>query len=262
MPGLTTSCWSKDGERLYGERGSTEDATMGCQCARLHYAETDVEGLGPRPHCLTDGNFDTLQCSNATCFCVDQTNGTITSVIASRPFKDLLPCFNATIHRKDYLKPCELAAQQLEQERADWAQQGFSLLGAEPPRCDIGGFFDKVQVTQTGQTCVTPEGADLHYTVPRSSAAAVSMTCNCARSSYHMQSAGQMTDLPQCCDNGDFRPYQCRGLFCYCVDADGQQYGGAEPQSSLQLLKCSQQLCPSTAAGSRPDGGWSQQPWH
>ena len=86
LPGLTTSCYSKDGLRLYGESGITEDGEMSCQCSQLHHGEVSVDGLQPRPHCLTNGNFDPLQCSNSTCFCVDQTNGTITSVAAGRDF--------------------------------------------------------------------------------------------------------------------------------------------------------------------------------
>ena len=62
--------------------------------------------------------------------------------------QDLLPCFNSSLHRSDYLKPCELATEQLANETAEWARLGFTALGNDPPRCDIGGFFDKVQVSR------------------------------------------------------------------------------------------------------------------
>ena len=86
LPGLTTSCYSKAGERLFGESGTTQADQMACQCSRLHHGELSVEGLQARPHCLSDGDFDPLQCSNTTCFCVDRTNGTITSVAANKNF--------------------------------------------------------------------------------------------------------------------------------------------------------------------------------
>ncbi|XP_043236147.1 uncharacterized protein LOC122388814 [Amphibalanus amphitrite] len=258
MPGLTTSCYSKTGERLYGESGTTQAGDMGCLCSRLHQGELSVEGLQPRPHCLTNGNFDPLQCSNRTCFCVDKTNGTILSVIADRHFLDLLPCFNSSLHRSDYLKPCELAAERLANETAEWAAQGFTPLGLDPPRCDIGGYFDKVQETRTERYCVAPDGTDLGYRVPRRSDAA-DTTCNCARSSYHMQMAGQRTDLPQCCENGAFRAYQCRGLYCYCVDEHGQQTddpAGAVTQNSISQLGCFNVTCPTTSENARPEQGY------
>ena len=96
---------------------------------------------------------------------------------------------------------------------------------------------------------------DLGYRVPRRSDAANS-TCNCARSSYHMQAAGQRTDLPQCCENGDFRAYQCRGLYCYCVDEEGVQTddpAGAVTQNDLYKLDCTKQKCPDTTVNSAAD---------
>ena len=30
-------------------------------------------------------------------------------------------------------------------------------------------------------------------------------------------------EKPQCCQNGNFNPVQCRRGTCYCVDADGSQ---------------------------------------
>ena len=100
---------------------------------------------------------------------------------------------------------------------------------------------------------MAPDGTDLGYRVPRRSAAA-NTTCNCARSSYHMQSAGQRTDLPQCCENGAFRPYQCRGLYCYCVDEHGQQTddpAGAVTQNSIELLGCYNVQCPPSKVTGR-----------
>ena len=102
---------------------------------------------------------------------------------------------------------------------------------------------------------MSPDGTDLGYRVSRRSPAA-NTTCNCARSSYHMQTAGQRTDLPQCCANGDFRAYQCRGLYCYCVDRDGVQTddpAGAVTQNSLNLLGCFTEQCASTVASGSAD---------
>jgi hypothetical protein len=46
------------------------------------------------PHCLPNGNYDTLQCVNQACFCISSTNQTLTSSIQPITAITELPCCN------------------------------------------------------------------------------------------------------------------------------------------------------------------------
>jgi hypothetical protein len=45
---------------------------------------------------------------------------------------------------------------------------------------------------------------------------------DCARTRFLLEREG-VTELPTCCDNGNFREKQCRRGLCYCVDCNGNQ---------------------------------------
>lgn len=56
------------------------------------------------PHCLPNGNYDTLQCVNQACFCISSTNQTLTSSIQPITAITELPCCNCFIFKKYFLR--------------------------------------------------------------------------------------------------------------------------------------------------------------
>ncbi|XP_033117380.1 equistatin-like [Anneissia japonica] len=45
-------------------------------------------------------------------------------------------------------------------------------------------------------------------------------------------------DLPECEDDGSYKPKQCSESVCYCVSADGKQIGGATYRWEADDVKC------------------------
>ena len=58
-----------------------------------------------------------------------------------------------------------------------------------------------------------------------------------------MKLAGQTTYIPQCCPNGNYAPYQTRGMYAYCVDVNGNQDGEAVPITDVESLWCGSLSC-------------------
>jgi len=77
--------------------------------------------------------------------------------------------------------------------------------------------------------------------VNRNDELSTGMDCNCARTSFLLEQEDR-TELPTCCDNGNFRAMQCYRGKCYCVDCNGNQLGEekdeAEAENSLDCDGC------------------------
>jgi len=72
------------------------------------------------------------------------------------------------------------------------------------------------------------------YEAVKFSAAAEIINCHCARVRDLLQNSA--TGKPRCCSNGNYRPWQCVGTKCFCVDKMGRQdmrYNEAEDPSEL-----------------------------
>jgi hypothetical protein len=60
----------------------------------------------------------------------------------------------------------------------------------------------------------------------------------CARTRFWL--TNQKLAKPICCSNGNYRPIQCRGGVCFCVDDDGNQTGLEVQENNLTELQCYQ----------------------
>ena len=65
----------------------------------------------------------------------------------------------------------------------------------------------------------------------------IKLFTDCARTRWILEREGQ-TELPICCDNGNFREMQCRRGKCYCVDCNGNQLGIELDEDDKYLLNC------------------------
>jgi hypothetical protein len=64
-----------------------------------------------------------------------------------------------------------------------------------------------------------------------------SLLSDCARTSFLLERAG-WTELPTCCENGNFRGMQCRRGLCYCVDCNGNQQEMEKNEAVKDELDC------------------------
>lgn len=65
------------------------------------------------------------------------------------------------------------------------------------------------------------------------------MLSDCARTRFLLKREGQ-TELPTCCENGNFRGLQCHREVCYCVDCNGNQQGMEVVEEMKGELKCAE----------------------
>ena len=55
--------------------------------------------------------------------------------------------------------------------------------------------------------------------------------------------ASQNLAKPVCCENGSYRPIQCRGGVCFCVNSNGDQEGIEVALTETSKLNCSFKSC-------------------
>ncbi|KAF7270579.1 hypothetical protein GWI33_016470 [Rhynchophorus ferrugineus] len=228
IPGQICYCTLSNGTRIFGEAPYSSIADyMSCDCSRKYYEAVDVLGqeLGPHQHfrCTANGDYDTLQCINKKCLCVDTADGaptypTKSLVNMTEISKTTLPCY--TLSKKgQYYKPCELEYMELLEELEELEAEGYTkVVGFDFPNCDLDGTYAPVQQNSSHKYCVSPEGKVLgDYVVAINDAA--DMNCKCARANLISASI----EKAQCLENGNYRTVQCRRGVCRCVDSNGNQ---------------------------------------
>ena len=50
--------------------------------------------------------------------------------------------------------------------------------------------------------------------------------------------ATQNLAKPVCCKNGNYRPMQCKGSVCFCVNEDGDKMGIEVASAEVSKLDC------------------------
>ncbi|XP_034466617.1 thyroglobulin isoform X2 [Hippoglossus hippoglossus] len=131
------------------------------------------------------------------------------------------------------------------------------------PTCTSSGGFQEVQCQGGDCWCVDPQGQEV--TASRTSGRRPRCPTRCERERAMVlkvkgkMAAGAEIHIPACSEEGDFRPLQCVGSRCFCVDTEGKTItagptGGAVncPQRPTQKLqsftgRCSQALAEVTA---------------
>ncbi|XP_059481310.1 thyroglobulin-like [Neocloeon triangulifer] len=251
IPGSVCYCTSPKGDRLFGEvLFSSQElmTTMRCGCSRDAWNAAQI-GLGDGvffAHCLPDGSYDPLQCVDGNCVCIDREGGIVSD---GRVHVALLNvkspnCFNASLgHTKaSWARPCEIKRyNRLVLDKA--LRDAGVMLFPELPNCGLDGRYERVQAEDEELFCSDEFGEQIeNFRVGRSDALAREMNCHCARTRYLLKNAEAESslspDLPCCCLNGNFQPWQCvRGL-CYCVNEHGAQIDQEVPEENLDQLTC------------------------
>lgn len=228
--GQSCFCVNKDGKRIFGEapHNATTELTMKCECSRMvdHFMST-MKFNHPvlTARCQEDGSFDSLQCMNEKCVCVEPDSGAPSSsvtVVTGTDYK-LMPCFDRTMHLEyKYPHNCEEITSDLTKEIEKAKSHKFIVFEYEFPNCQPDGWFDAVQKDGNTLFCVDKYNQRIgEFEAQAGSEDAVNMNCKCART-YNLMKKYKK-DLPECAPNGNFKKKQCRNQMCYCVDEDGLQ---------------------------------------
>jgi len=211
---------------------------MNCDCSR-QYADVIEAGLdGLRfPHCLPNGNYDTLQCIGLACFCINWQVQTTSNSVPITAIMDL-PCYDPKWHTPKYYRVCEVERMERQAVLDAYARQNITVVGLEMPNCTPDGFYAPVRKIDDTAYCVDPWGNPIEsFQLDSSDPGFNYMNCRCARSRFWLSE--ETIASPSCCTNGSFRLIQCRNGFCYCVNPEtGDQVGLETRQSNIESLSC------------------------
>ncbi|CAG9860318.1 unnamed protein product [Phyllotreta striolata] len=237
IPGQTCYCVNATGHRIFGEMDFTPlaDDLLKCKCSRDYTGIAVVLGrnenatLEPLEHfrCTANGDYDSVQCINDKCFCVDEYDGAPTYpndklVNITDISKSTLKCYK---NKKAgvFYKDCENEYIDVLKMYNKFKKNDYKkLYGFKFPKCDLDGTYQAVQENSTHKYCVDKEGHVLTSAVVdkgKDSDLAKSMDCKCARARLII--TGE--DKPECMENGNYAQVQCRKGRCRCVDSDGNQ---------------------------------------
>lgn len=231
----TCYCVDEDGNRLHGEALYTEKDEMDCECA-LHWKRNADQGLEVGFRCLANGNLDSLQCNEDFCLCYNSTLGQLTQGPYAPESMILLDCYDPTYHRANYTNVCTQAYQRYLEENPETGDE-IGIGSSQKPNCSHDGMYAAVQPKGLTFYCSNPYGQQIEdFTFGRTEQP--STTCYCATRRYLLQEAGFTSFLPACCPNGNYQPYQTRGVYAYCVDINGDQQGETVSLTAVHLLPC------------------------
>ncbi|XP_053488796.1 nidogen-2 [Ictalurus furcatus] len=261
--GSTGYCWCVDsrGQERAGTR--TAPGTPHANCDAPERPKTQCEQHRDRlqeradglplvgvfiPQCDEEGRYRSLQChgSSGHCWCVDS-RGQERAGTRTPPGTPSADC-DAPVH-------LERPKTQCEQHRDRLHDRGDSLPvpGAFVPRCDDEGRYESLQCHgSTGHCwCVDSRGQEREGT--RTPPGTPHANCDAPerpktpceqrrdgaqRSADGLPVAGSF--VPQCDEEGHYRPRQCHGStgHCWCVDSRGQERAGTRTPPGTPPANC------------------------
>ncbi|XP_072895083.1 nidogen-2 [Hemitrygon akajei] len=273
VPGTNTAPGT--GQPRCGEPDS-ERPKSACEQQR-EWAETEMSLRGPLlgvhiPQCDDEGNFRPMQCHSSTghCWCVDENGleitGTRTAPGSAQPRCGL----------PDSERPKSACEQQREWAETEMSLRG-PLLGVHIPQCDDEGNFRPMQChSSTGHCwCVDEHGQEVPGTrtapgtnQPRCDLPALTSNerrkAACEELRERLQTEMTMfgseprvgVHIPQCDDEGNFRPMQCHSgtSHCWCVDENGQEVPGTRTAPGTGQPRCGEPV-----TNERPKSACEQQ---
>ena len=192
-------------------------------------------------HCNPKGNFEALQCDDHRCWCVNPSNGLVTSRVVHRDLLKYLSCYNADTFGASYLRRCESRSQGRRLSSLKLAQHGLHWLQDEDVSCSWDGSFAAVNCKPSENRCGCVDKFNNWIGSNYGDASLKDQFgCTCARD--HL---ADTTNLLECDDKGNYQPIQSFASpspgFEYCVDEDGFQ---ATPIYS-KAKKCRIENCPA-----------------
>ncbi|XP_038634704.1 uncharacterized protein nid2a isoform X12 [Scyliorhinus canicula] len=207
------------------------------------------------PECDEDGNFRPLQCHDSTghCWCVDE-NGQEIPGTRTPPGTGQPQCGQPE-HIERPKTACE---QHRERLQTELGLRG-SLVGVHIPECDEEGRFRPLQChSSTGHCwCVYENGQEIPGT--RTPPGTGQPQCGqpehierpktaCEQHRERLQTELSLrgdlafvgVQIPECDEDGNFRPLQCHGStgHCWCVNENGQEIPGTRTPPGTSQPRC------------------------
>ncbi|XP_055496382.1 uncharacterized protein nid2a isoform X6 [Leucoraja erinacea] len=268
-----------------GTTGDSEQPKSACEQQRDRLeAEVRLRGSQPLlghhiPQCDEEGNFRPMQCQSSTghCWCVYE-NGQ--EVLGSRtPPGTAQPRCGTTGNSERPKSACEQQRDRLEAEVRLRGSQ--PLLGHHIPQCDEEGNFRPVQCqSSTGHCwCVYESGQEIpgSRTPPGAAQPRCGVTVTVEASDRQKTACEQQRDrleaevrlrgsqplvgqhIPQCDEEGNFRPMQCHSStgHCWCVYENGQEVLWSRTLPGTAQPRCG--TTATTAVSERPKSACEQQ---
>ncbi|KAM9465918.1 nidogen-2 isoform 1-T1 [Clarias gariepinus] len=264
--GSTGHCWCVDstGRERVGTRTPAGTTPTDCDAperpktpCEQHRDSVHIRGDAPVgayvPECDEEGRYRSRQCHGSTghCWCVDS-SGQERAGTRTTPGTPPTDC-DAPERPKT---PCEH-----HRDRAQGRGDAPPVLGAFVPQCDEEGRYRSRQCHgSTGHCwCVDSTGRERGGT--RTSAGTTPADCDAPerlktqceqhRDSVRTGVNGSPLEgafVPQCDEEGHYRPQQCHGStgHCWCVDSRGQERAGTRTPPGATPVNCDAPERPKT----------------
>ncbi|KAF4102024.1 hypothetical protein G5714_016824 [Onychostoma macrolepis] len=270
--GSTGHCWCVDsrGQERAGTRTPPGTPSINCdepvrpktQCEQHRDSVRSRDGDAPLigafiPQCDEEGQYRPQQCHGSTghCWCVDSRGqeraGTRT------------PPGAPTINCDEPVRPVRPKTQCEQHRDSVHSRDGDApLIGAFIPQCDEEGQYRPQQCHgSTGHCwCVDSRGQERAGT--RTPPGAPTINCDepvrpvrpktqCEQHRDSVRSRDGNAPLigafiPQCDEEGQYRPQQCHGStgHCWCVDSRGQERAGTRTPPGAPIINCDEPVRP------------------
>ncbi|XP_042597852.1 nidogen-2 isoform X2 [Cyprinus carpio] len=268
--GSTGHCWCVDsrGQERAGTRTPPGAPTINCdEPVRPERPKTHCEqhrdslqsgngGVRPIgafiPQCDEEGQYRPQQCQGSTghCWCVDS-RGQERAGTRTPPGAPTINC-DEPVHPERPKTHCEQHRDSLRRGDGD-----VPLIGAFIPQCDEGQYRPQQCHGSTGHCwCVDSRGQERAGT--RTPPGAPTINCDepvrpKTQCEQHRDSLRSRDDvpligafIPQCDEDGQYRPQQCHGStgHCWCVDSRGQERAGTRTPPGAPTINCDEPVHP------------------
>ncbi|XP_051723990.1 nidogen-2 isoform X50 [Ctenopharyngodon idella] len=258
--GSTGHCWCVDsrGQERAGTRTPPGTSRINCdesgrpktQCEQHRDSLQSGNGGVPRvgafiPQCDEEGQYRPQQCHGSTghCWCVDS-RGQERAGTRTPPGTPTINCDEPGRPRTQ----CEQHRDSLQS-----GNDGFPRVGAFIPQCDEEGQYRPQQCHgSTGHCwCVDSRGQERAGT--RTPPGTPRINCDepgrpktqCEQHRDSLQSGNDGVPrvgafIPECDEEGQYRPQQCHGStgHCWCVDSRGQERAGTRTPPGTPRINC------------------------
>ncbi|KAI4885762.1 hypothetical protein NFI96_031285 [Prochilodus magdalenae] len=252
--GSTGHCWCVDsrGQERAGTRTPPGSPTIDCdapvhperpktQCEQHRDSLQSGPGGYPLagafvPQCDEQGQYRPLQCHGSTgyCWCVDS-RGQERVGTRIPPGSTTVSC-DAPVHPERPKTQCEQHRDSLQS-----GPDGYPLAGAFVPQCDEQGQYRPLSGATGLYRCSGSRGQERVGQNPHLFILSVlRLSVKPAQRQPQSGSDGTPPFVPQCDEQGQYRPLQCHGStgHCWCVDSRGQERAGTRTPPGSPTINC------------------------
>ncbi|KAF7704087.1 hypothetical protein HF521_021159 [Silurus meridionalis] len=262
--GSTGHCWCVDsrGQERVETRTPPGTPPVNCetperpktQCER-HKASVQDRGVPGAflPDCDEEGQYRSQQCHGSTghCWCVDSSG----QEIAGTRTPPGSPPTNCDAPERPKTQ-CEH-----HRDSVRGAADGLPLTGAYVPQCDEEGKYRLQQCHGSTGHCWCVDSSGQERAGTRTPPGTQSVNCDAperpkTQCEHHRDSVRGINGglpltgayIPQCDEEGNYRPQQCHGStgHCWCVDSSGQERAGTRTPPGTPSVNCDAPEPPKT----------------